>query len=178
LKRATRRAVFLDRDGVLNRVLIREGKPFAPRTLADFEVLSDAPAACHRLKAAGYLLIVVSNQPDVGRGAQCREVVDQINRALRSLLPIDDLRVCYHDDADRCRCRKPEPGLILASASFWDVDLKSSFIVGDRWRDVEAGRRAGCRTVFIDYGYREKQPDAPDYRAKSLAEAAQWILVQ
>jgi len=168
--------VFLDRDGVLIRTLVRDGKPAAISTLAELEILGGVVQACQQLKQAGYLLVVVTNQPDVRRGLMAREVVDAINRRLKEYLPVDELRTCYHDDRDECECRKPRPGMLHAAAAKWHIDLAASFMVGDRWRDIEAGRRAGCRTVFIDYGYEEARPPSPDYRAGSLIEAANWIL--
>jgi D-glycero-D-manno-heptose 1,7-bisphosphate phosphatase len=140
-------------------------------------VVPGAAAALQRLKDAGFTLIVVTNQPDVGRGTQTRECVEQMNAALASELPLDGFYVCFHDGARECACRKPKPGLLVEAASARNIDLTSSFMVGDRWRDVDAGAAAGCRTVLIDYGYRERGPDhAPDYRAKALADAVEWIL--
>ena len=170
------RAVFLDRDGVLNRAIVREGKPYPPSGLAEFEVLPGVVDACTALRAAGFLLIVVTNQPDVARGTQRREVVEAINDALRAQVPLDDIRACYHDEADGCTCRKPRPGLLLEAARDWQIDLTSSFVVGDRWKDIEAGQRAGCTTILIDYGYAEAQQSVPDHCVRSLAEAADWIL--
>jgi len=170
------RAVFLDRDGVLNRAIIRDGKPYPPRSVEELEILPGVVEAYTRLQKAGFLLIVVTNQPDVARGTQRREVVEEIHEVLQAQLPVDDIRVCYHDDTDDYPCRKPRPGLILEAAREWRVDLAASFLVGDRWKDIEAGRRAGCRTVFIDYNYNEPRPESPDYRADSLAEAVDWIL--
>ena len=170
----TSRAVFLDRDGVLNRATVRDGKPYPPMAAGDMEVFPDAADALVRLKAAGYRLVVVTNQPDVARGDQRREVVEAINRQLAAQLPLDEVRVCYHDDADRCGCRKPEPGLLLQAPA---SDLARSVIVGDRWRDIQAGRRAGLRAaILIDRGYDEAIVVEPDARVRSLAEAADWIL--
>ena len=171
-----RRAVFLDRDGVLNRAIVRDGRPHPPSNLEELEILPGVIEACTRLREVGFLLIVITNQPDVARGTQRREVVEAINRALCAQVPVDDIRVCYHDDADDCPCRKPKPGLILEAAQEWDIDLASSFVVGDRWKDIEAGRRAGCRTVFIDYNYNEPRPESPDCRVNSLMEAVDWII--
>ena len=171
-----RRAVFLDRDGVLNHVFIREGKPHPPMSLVELEVLPGVAGACRVLKQAGFLLIMVTNQPDVPRGIQTRETVEAINQALAGKLVLDDIRVCYHDDADACSCRKPKPGLLLEAAEDFEIDLSCSFMVGDRWKDVEAGQRAGCKTIFIDYGYDEKRPDHVDRCVCSLAEGADWIL--
>ncbi|MGA8274155.1 MAG: HAD-IIIA family hydrolase [Candidatus Sulfotelmatobacter sp.] len=171
------RAVFLDRDGVINRALIREGKPFPPLTVAELEVLPGVPEALQALKKAGYKLLVVTNQPDVGRGRQSQQTLDAIHKALLSRLPIDDIFVCPHTDKDKCACRKPLPGMLLEAARKHDVDLKASFMVGDRWRDIEAGYNAGCRTILIDYGYSERAPDhVPDLRVGSLREAADWII--
>ncbi|MGI2033772.1 D-glycero-alpha-D-manno-heptose-1,7-bisphosphate 7-phosphatase [Rhizobium panacihumi] len=170
------KAVFLDRDGVINRAVVREGKPYPPKDLAGMEILPGVADALTRLKAAGYLLIVVTNQPDVARGTTKRETVEEINDFLHTTLSIDEVRTCYHDSGDGCDCRKPKPGSILSAAAEHDIDLEKSFMVGDRWRDTEAGERAGCRTIFIDYAYDEKQPETVDYRVSSLSEAADIIL--
>jgi D-glycero-D-manno-heptose 1,7-bisphosphate phosphatase len=174
-----RRAVFLDRDGVLNRAIVREGKPYPPRSLAELQILPDAQNTLTALKAAGFLLIGVTNQPDVARGTQRREVVEAINAALLATLPLADILVCYHDDPDHCDCRKPLPGLLLQAASRYGVTLSASVMIGDRWRDVEAGRRAGCRTVLLDSDYAERKAEnPPDCTVRSLSEAAAWILQQ
>jgi histidinol-phosphate phosphatase family protein len=172
-----RRAVFLDRDGVLNRCRIEAGCPHPPRTEAEVEILPGVAEALLALKAAGFLTLVVTNQPDVARAAQSRGMVERINARLGRRLAIDEFLVCYHDDRAHCVCRKPRPGLLLEAARRHGIDLAESFMVGDRWRDVEAGRRAGCRTIFIDYGYAERRPDpAPHRVVGSLVDAAAWIL--
>jgi D-sedoheptulose 7-phosphate isomerase len=171
------RAVFLDRDGVINRVVVREGKPFPPATLQELEILPGVPEALHQLKQHGYKLVVVTNQPDVRRGTQSQATVEAMHQALSARLPLDDILVCYHTDQDKCDCRKPLPGMLLEAARKHNIDMATSFMVGDRWRDIEAGYNAGCRTILIDYGYSERPPDhAPDFRARSLHEAADWIL--
>jgi D-glycero-D-manno-heptose 1,7-bisphosphate phosphatase len=172
----SRKAVFLDRDGVINRALVRDGKPFPPASLAELEILPGVADALLRLRDAGFLMIVVTNQPDVARGTTSKSVVEAMNEHLKAALPLTDVRVCYHDSTDRCECRKPNPGMLLAAARQHDIDLRGSFLVGDRWRDIEAGERAGCRTIFVDYSYQEKQPDRWDFRVTSLPEAAQAIL--
>ncbi len=171
-----RRAVFLDRDGVLNRAFVRGGKPYPPASLAELEILPGVEQALAALRKEGFLLVVVTNQPDVARGTTAKRVVEAINAALGAHLPIDEFRTCFHDSGDECDCRKPKPGALLAAAAHYDIDLYDSFMVGDRWRDIEAGRRAGCRTIFVDYGYREKQPEAVNYRVSSLLEASKIIL--
>lgn len=170
------RAVFLDRDGVINRAMVRNGKPYPPSKLSEVEILPGVPEALASLRSAGFRLIVVTNQPDVARGTQIREAVEAIHTALQAQLPLDDFRVCYHDDADRCQCRKPAPGLLLKAARDAKLDLSACFMIGDRWRDIEAGWRAGCTTVFIDYGYAEAQPDRFHVKVKSLIEASEWII--
>jgi len=172
------RAVFLDRDGVIDRAMVRDGKPHPPTDLSELEILPGVLEALEKLRAAGYCLIVVTNQPDVARQAQTQDAVEALHAALQAQLPIDEFRVCYHDDADGCDCRKPQPGLLLGAARDMDVDLSSSFMVGDRWRDVEAGRRAGCTAIFIDYHYAEPLQSEPHLRVSSLTEAADWILAR
>jgi D-glycero-D-manno-heptose 1,7-bisphosphate phosphatase len=177
MKTASRRAVFLDRDGVLNEPVIQQGRPYPPASMDELKVAEDAPAALHRLKDAGFLLIVVTNQPDVARGKQTREMVERINMALATQLPIDAFCVCWHDDRDACECRKPRPGLMLDASVRYGIDLVASYLIGDRWRDIDAGASAGCRTVLIDRHYQERKPQVePNQRVASLAAAAEWIL--
>jgi D-glycero-D-manno-heptose 1,7-bisphosphate phosphatase len=176
IDRSSRRAVFLDRDGVINRAVVRNGKPYPPATADAVEVLPGVAEGLARLHAAGFRVVVVTNQPDIARGVQGRDVVDAIHARLASVLPIDEFRVCAHDDRDACACRKPKPGLLKDAALAADIDLTASFMVGDRWRDVEAGRAAGCRTVFIDYHYEEQRPQDPDVVVPSFADAVNWML--
>jgi transaldolase len=169
-----RPAVFLDRDGVLNAAVVRDGKPYPPASIDELIIAPDAARVLGRLRAAGYRVVVVTNQPDVARGTQRREVVEVINAALAAALAIDEIRVCYHDDRDGCECRKPAPGLLLQPPEY---DLARSVMVGDRWRDIEAGRRAGvAATILVDRGYRERRTAEPDVRVRSLTEAVDWIL--
>ena len=171
------RAVFLDRDGVLTRAIMRDGKPFPPAASADLQLAPDAKEAMARLKTEGFLLLVVTNQPDVARGLQRAEVVEEMHRSLKSQLPLDDIFVCLHDDADQCDCRKPLPGLLLRAAQRYNVDPGCSYMIGDRWRDVDAGANAGLKTIWIDRGYAERQPSSrPSARVASLGEAVDWIL--
>jgi D-glycero-D-manno-heptose 1,7-bisphosphate phosphatase len=170
--------VSLDRDGVINRAFVREGRPYSPAFMEQVEVSPDVPEALARLRAAGLRLIVVTNQPDVARGRLSREVVEAMHAALRTRLLLDDIRVCYHDDADDCDCRKPKPGLLLEAAREAMIDLERSFMVGDRWRDIEAGKRAGCTTIFMDLSYVEALTVQPDERVRSLPEAADWMLTR
>jgi D-sedoheptulose 7-phosphate isomerase len=172
-----RRAVFLDRDGVINRAFVRDGKPLPPPTLQELEILPGVPEALRDLKQHGFELLVVTNQPDVGRGKQSRESLDAMHRSLSASLPIDEIFVCTHTDQEKCDCRKPLPGMILEATRKYNIDLAASFMVGDRWRDIDAGYNAGCKTILIDYGYSERAPDhAADMRVKSLREAADWII--
>ncbi len=170
-----RRAVFLDRDGVLIRTHVVDGKPFAI-TPGDPVVLSEGAAeACAALSRAGFVLVMVTNQPDVARGTSTREFVEATNRWLASTLGLDDVRVCYHVDADGCDCRKPRPGMLLAAATDLGIALAQSIMVGDRWRDIEAGRRGGCRTVLVGTGYGDAFPAPPDLTVAGLRDAVPWI---
>jgi D-glycero-D-manno-heptose 1,7-bisphosphate phosphatase len=173
---STSKAVFLDRDGVLNRVVVRNGRPFPPASADEVEIIPGSAEACAAIHEAGALIFCVTNQPDVARGTARREQVSAINRRLQSALGLDEVVACYHDDGDGCSCRKPEPGMLIDLATRHAVDLATSVMVGDRWRDIEAGRRAGCRTVFIDHGYAEDRPANTDLACGSLAAALPWIL--
>jgi len=177
-----RRAVFLDRDGTLNLPVVRDGTPYPPSTINEFRLYEDVLAACDKLKAADYFLIVATNQPDVGRGTQTQAAVEVLNDHLRTLIPtLDRIEVCYapgreqpHPDSHR---RKPAPGMLLDTATELNIDLTKSWMVGDRWGDIDAGYAAGCRTVFIDRGYTEREPDhTPDFIVNSLAGASGIIL--
>lgn len=170
-----RPAVFLDRDGVINRAIVKGGRPYPPQTVDAVEILPGVAAAVSQLRAAGFEIVVVTNQPDVARGKQTKAEVEAINGLLGAEVGIGHFNVCYHDDRDACECRKPKPGLILDAARELSLDLGRSFMVGDRWRDIEAGRAAGVKTVWLDYGYDEKRPDAFDLRTDSLINAAEWI---
>lgn len=170
-----KRAVFLDRDGVINRAIVRNGVPYPPCKLKEFEILPGVSEALKKLHAANYLLIVITNQPDVARGNALKVDIEQMNSLLSSQLPLDDIKTCYHDSSEGCLCRKPLPGALLEAAQEHDIDLSKSFMVGDRWRDIEAGRRAGCKTFFLNYRYAEQQPDTPDFIVSSLLEAQKII---
>jgi len=172
------RAVFLDRDGVINRALERECKPYPPRNLTEFEMLPEVPAACAKLKAAGFLLVVVTNQPDVGRGTMQQATVEAIHAEMCRRLPLDRVEVCFHpgQGASDCDCRKPKPGMLQRAARELGINLAQSWMVGDRWRDIDCGHAAGCRTIFIDRGYAEELRQKPQFSAGNLAEAADIIL--
>jgi D-glycero-D-manno-heptose 1,7-bisphosphate phosphatase len=175
-----RRAVFLDRDGVLNRPLLRDGQPYPPSSVADFELYDDVAEGCAQLKAAGFLLIVVTNQPDVGRGTQTRAEVDEMHHKLLAALPmLDRIEVCFHagdEHGDPCACRKPQPGMLLVAAAALQIDLPRSYMIGDRWRDIDCARAAGCRAIFIDRGYREPLRETPDATVSKFSAAVKLIL--
>ncbi len=170
-----KRAVFLDRDGVINNAVIRDGKPYPPSGLAEVSINTGVKSGLESLHNLGYLLIVVTNQPDVSRGRITRKSVEDIHAFLEERLPLDKIMVCYHDNHDLCNCRKPKPGHLLEAAAEFDIDLSKSFMVGDRWSDIEAGKRAGCKTIFIDNAYVEQQPEAPDFSVLTFNDAAEII---
>ena len=171
------RAVFLDRDGVLNRAIVRDGKPYPPASAAEMELQPDAERSLQHLKEAGFRLLVVTNQPDVARGIQTTGEVEAIHERIRSVLPVDEFLVCYHDDGDGCACRKPKPGLLFEAARRYGLNLKDCFLIGDRWRDIDAAHAAGCPAVWIDYHYRERGPTfPPEARVSSLEEAVGFIV--
>ena len=173
------KAVFLDRDGVINRSLVRNSKPYPPMRVEEFELLPGVAEACAKLKAAGFLLVVATNQPDVGRGTLAREIVEAIHAKMCMVLPLDRVEVCY--DAGTAHgqpseFRKPAPGMLLRAARELGINLAASWMVGDRWRDIDCGATAGCRTIFVDHGYDEALKSPPDFTVHSLAEAAEIVL--
>ena len=170
------KAVFLDRDGVLNWTRVENAKPYAPRKLEDFRLLDDAIPSTMALKEAGYLLVVVTNQPDVGNGFVEQQVVEEMNRQMCQSLPLDDVKVCFHSQNEGCDCRKPKPGMLLEAMETHNIDLQASFMVGDRQGDVKAGKAAGCRTIFIERGYAESTENLADFTCRSLSEATEIIL--
>jgi D-glycero-D-manno-heptose 1,7-bisphosphate phosphatase len=172
------RAVFIDRDGVINRATVKDGRPYPPMSLEEFELLPGVTEATKALSEADFKLIVVTNQPDVATGIQKRSVVESMHQTIRESLPLDGIKVCYHVDDNGCHCRKPLPGMLLDAASELSLDLSQSFMIGDRWRDVEAGKAAGCKTILVESAYNEKSAQNPDAVVSSLLEASQLILAQ
>jgi len=169
------KAIFLDRDGVLNDAVIVHNKPYPPNSLNKLKISSGVKKGMRQLKELGYLLIVITNQPDVARGTTSLANVDEINSYLRKELNFDDIFCCFHDNNDNCECRKPKPGLIFSAAKKWDIDLTSSFMVGDRWRDIETGKNAGIKTILIDHDYDEEylEPDFKCYDFNGLVQIVQ-----
>jgi len=175
-----RHAVFLDRDGVLNRAVVRNGRPHPPSCAEDFKLYDDVADGCARLKAAEFLLVVITNQPDVGRGRQSREAVEAMHAKMQLALPsLDRIEICYHAGeryGDSCDCRKPRPGMILRAAAGLKIDLCASYVIGDRWRDINCARAAGCRAIFIERGYQESLREAPDFTVATFGDAVNALL--
>jgi D-glycero-D-manno-heptose 1,7-bisphosphate phosphatase len=175
-----RRAVFLDRDGVINRPVVRDGKPHPPSRLEEFELYDDVADGCTRLKAANFLLVVITNQPDVGRGIQSREAVEAMHLKLQSALPqLDRVEICYHGGeaySQPCDCRKPRTGLILKAADELNINLAESYVIGDSWRDIDCARAAGCSAIFIERGYKEKLREGPDITVATFNDAVNAVL--
>jgi D-glycero-D-manno-heptose 1,7-bisphosphate phosphatase len=169
------RAVFLDRDGVINRAKVRNGKPYAPRRVADFRLLPGAAASIAMLKTAGFLVVVVTNQPDIGNGLVAAPVVEAMHRRLKARTGVDDIRTCPHSQEAGCACRKPKAGMLRAAARRWGIDLRRSYMIGDRTSDIVAGQRAGCYTILVERGYAERPQAAPDARVRSLRQAVAVI---
>lgn len=169
------KALFLDRDGVINKAYVRDGKPYPPSNMEELVVLDGVKDALNLSKEMGFLNIIVTNQPDIGTGTQSRETLDQIHEHLKKILTIDDIFVCIHVDFDHCLCRKPLPGMLISAQKKWQVDFGKSFLVGDRWRDIGTAQAVGCEGLFIDYGYNEQRPAFPYRTVSSLREAVDKI---
>jgi D-glycero-D-manno-heptose 1,7-bisphosphate phosphatase len=167
-------AVFFDRDGVLNHAIVHDGKPFPPKGLTDFVIYDDALECMTRLKDNGFYIIVVTNQPDVKNGIQSLETMSAMHAILKGELPIDDIEVCFDEESE---FYKPEPGMLLVAAKNYGINLGTSYMVGDRWRDMGAGKNAGCkRSILLDRAYNEPLTYEPDYICKTLTQATNYIL--
>ena len=171
-----RRAVFLDRDGILNRLVMRNGQAVSPRSLEQFELVPGIEQSIELLKRAGLLVVVVTNQPDVARMFLAASDLDHMHTRLREALPVDAIYACPHDERDSCACRKPKPGLLLQAASQWQICLEESWMVGDSWKDMEAGRAARCRTCLIRTPATDEKAAGGTLVASSLQEAVEAIL--
>ena len=170
-----RKAVFLDRDGVINKTFIKNGFPFSPSSFDEFEILPGVKKSISIFHRLNFVCLVVTNQPDISRGKIKKRTVIKMNNYLKEKIKIDDIFVCYHDDQDNCKCRKPKPGLLLEASKKWDIDLKRSYMIGDRWKDIDAGKCVECKTIFIDYDYKEAKPNNPNFTTDSLLNAAYLI---
>ena len=165
------KAFFLDRDGVINKSFLQKGKPVAPTKLADFKIIKDVKKSLIYLKAKGYLTIIVSNQPDLRKGLLNKSVLKKMNRKLKEELKIDDIFICEHMSIDRCDCRKPKLGMILNAKKKWNIDLKNSYLIGDRWRDIYLANKLNIKCFYIDNNYKEKKPKKYNYKVISLFHA-------
>ena len=170
-----KKSVFLDRDGVINKAIVKNGLPRSPNSLDELKILPGVKESIIKLKKLNFICLMVTNQPNVSRKKIDKNSVIQMNNFLKDEIALDDIFVCYHDDSDNCNCRKPKPGLLLQAGKKWDVDFKKSFMIGDRWRDIQAGEKVGCKTIFLDYKYNEKKPKKPDFVSDSLLNAAHII---
>ena len=173
------RAVFFDRDGVINKAIVKNGLPYPPLYPEEVEIIPGLIEVTNMLTQNDYKVIGITNQPDVARGIQTRDNVEKINKViLDQVLGITQIYTCYHDDADGCQCRKPSPGLLFQAAVEYSIELTDSYFIGDRWRDIEAGQRAGCRSILVDYGYScEKTRNCqPDYIIKTIEDLLDIIL--
>lgn len=171
-----KRSVFLDRDGVLIESKIENGKPIAISHHRDVKLLDGVREAIALLMEADYELVVVTNQPDISRGSLSWTELEEIHTEISKSTKLNSFYVCPHTDSDSCMCRKPMPGLLLRAAKDLDLDLGKSYLVGDRWRDIEAGQAVGCNCFFIDYNYAEREPTRPFRQVESLLHAAKMIL--
>jgi D-glycero-D-manno-heptose 1,7-bisphosphate phosphatase len=173
-----KKAIFLDRDGVINKAKVINGKPFAPNYLNEIILFPNLKNILNILKGLGYLIIVITNQPDVKRKKTSLETVIKINKFIKKFLPVDDIFICFHDNDEKCECRKPRPGNILLAAKLYNINLKDSYMIGDTWKDISAGRKAGCKTIFFDHGYNLKKPKNYDFLVKSMKEIIKIISIK
>ena len=172
------KAVFLDRDGVINKAIIRAGRPYSPGSLEELEFLPGVDIATKALRDAGFILVIVTNQPDVANGIQSLDVVEQMHEIISTKLPVNAIKACYHSEIEECICRKPKPGMLIDASIELSLNLPESYMIGDRWRDIDAGKAAGCKTILIKANYSEPRAENPDLIVESLLEASQLILAE
>jgi D-glycero-D-manno-heptose 1,7-bisphosphate phosphatase len=171
-------AVFLDRDGVLNRGFVKDGKSYAPRSIKEFRLLPYAAVSVKKLREAGYLVIVVTNQPDINNGLITRETVDEMHLKLKNKTLVNDIFLCPHSRKENCNCRKPKSGMLIEASQKYNINLKKSFMIGDRASDIAAGIEAGCRTIFINRRYNETAPLNQEITFFSIKSATNYIIKQ
>lgn len=169
------KAIFLDRDGVLNKSIVKFGKPYPPKSKEELSIPSGVKKGVSILKENGFRLIMITNQPDVSRGKISLKKVEEINQFLSKELKLDDVFCCPHDDKDMCKCRKPKPGMIIEAVGKWKIDVSKSFLIGDRWKDIEAGKQTNLKTILLDYNYNEKRTK-PDYSCSEFMQAVKIII--
>ncbi|MBF0288345.1 MAG: HAD family hydrolase [SAR324 cluster bacterium] len=172
------KAILLDRDGVINHSIVIGGKPYPPPTMAEFQFTEAIQETLEILKKANYILVIFTNQPDVGRKTQSLQQVEMFHQHIQVTLPIDQIYACFHDNSDQCDCRKPKPGMLYQAQKDWNIDFSRSYVVGDRWRDIDAGNEVGCQTIWIDYGYDEELHSQPDFTVQSVQEISKIIYTE
>lgn len=154
-----KRAVFFDRDGVILKTIIENGKPRPPYSISEYKeksgIISGAKEAVEKVKGLGFLAILVTNQPDIAYGNISREDWQWIQGQLKDI-PFDDAFFCFHGRDDGCECKKPKPGLLLEAARKWNIELTKSFVVGDTEVDAGAAKAVGCKTILLDYSYNKE----------------------
>jgi len=171
-----KRALFLDRDGVLNIPILRGGRTYAPVQFSDFQLYEDVIPTLHEVKNRGYLLVLITNQPDLSKGLLAPEELHRMHQFLQEKIPFDSLEVCPHQDSDDCECRKPKPGMILRAAKQLSIDLSQSIVIGDRWRDILAGKTAGCKTALkIVEDFTDDRQETPDWTIFQLQEILKYL---
>ena len=170
-----KKAVFLDRDGVVSRAVVINNRPFSIRRASDLQILDEVNEALGIFGKLALIPIIISNQPDVARGLLSQLEHEKIESKIVTLTGISKIYTCTHDEKDNCFCRKPKPGLILKAAEDHDIDITKSYLIGDRWRDMDLAKNVDCRSFFINRNYEEKYPEYFDYETGSILESAKII---
>ena len=170
-----KKAVFIDRDGVINEVIMRNDKPSSPWFFEEFKIIDGAAIALEELKKIGFLNIIFTSQPDVARGNLSIIELEKMHKEIKEKLLIDEIKVCPHDDGDNCNCRKPKPGMLLEAAIEKNIDLGKSYVIGDTWKDVEAGKTVGCKTFLIRREYNKDYQRDYNFEVANLKEAVEII---
>ena len=172
------KAVFLDRDGIIVIPEFRNGRSYAPRTLKNFKFYKSLNVYLKRLKKLNFINIVVTNQPDVQNGVISHQMLKKMNDIILDKFFIDDIEYCIHNSGSNCRRRKPNAGMLEDAAQKWNIDFSKSFIIGDRKSDIDAGKKIGVKTIFIDHDYKERKPTNVDFISESPIAGLKYIIKQ
>jgi len=167
MRKLKNKAIFLDRDGIINKIVKDNGIIRSPRSLKEFNINFHIKKYLNFFKKNSFLNIIITNQPEYKRGYLKKKVILKFHKKIKEKLPVDKIYVCYDLNNDSF-FRKPNPGMLIKASKDLNIDFKKSYFIGDRYKDIYAGNRIKCKTIFIDFNYNEKKPKRFFYCSKSL----------
>ena len=171
------KALFLDRDGIINRSFKnKKGKPKAPTLFKDFIFLPFLKNYLNEIKKLNFNIIIITNQPDISYGVLKEAELYKMHSKIYSSLPVTNIYVCKHSKEDNCKCRKPKTGLFRQALKKYNLNLKNSYAIGDRWSDIVASYKCGIKSIYVDRNYNEPKPTKQIFTTKSTKKALEYII--